>query len=148
MLRSLIERPSREALLGVLENEMIPSIARASEATEALARRPISADGPVAEVRALVDAWRDAPLITLAAHAHFLIWLWMDMDADFRVAMLGDLLDWWKTARDLARARSESREADWPASCLHPSQARYDLRCCSVEDLYGLMLQLYVIHSS
>ena len=150
MLRSLIEQPSRDRMLAVLEGELLPSVARAKAVTEEAARRPMGFD-VVGEVGSLVERWKNEPLVCLVAQGQLLIWLWMDQDHQFRTLMLGDdraLIPWWKAARDMAKSRAESGLVDWPAYALHPTQGLYDPRCCPVEDLYGLLVSLYVLHCS
>lgn len=150
MLRRLIEFPSRDALLAVVERDLLASVARDKDETEREAGRPIGVD-VVGEVRSLVDQWRSAPLPVLAANCHFLIWAWMDKNRVFRSLMIGDdrdIVPWWRIARDMVKTRFNSGLVDWPAHLLHETQELYDPRCCRVEDLYALLLGLYVLHCS
>ena len=148
MLRRLLEFPSREGLLRVLEQELLPSIARDQEATERAAGRRMGFDA-VGETRAFVDHWRDRPLAELAAHGQYRVWAWMEKNAEFCERMLDDAMrPWWREARQLVRHRFESKLVEWPAYALHDAQTVYDPRCCAVEDLYGLMLGRYIVHCS
>lgn len=144
-LQELVEAPSREKLLLLLGDWLLPKVVALQQTAEFNAQRPLGFD-LVQELRDRLVWGRKARLLELSSVVHMYCYEVMMLDDEFRVLMLGDgpsERDWWQLVQAQIKAWKSAQRVDWPAIPTHPTEARYEPRRVPVTVQMAMLHDLF-----